>query len=109
VLLTQTPIRGADGSFQGVLQAVTDITEHRQLLRQLERRVHQLSIVKEIGETLHGTMNLAEVLHLILVGATAGPGLRFNRAFLLLADPTGRALEGRLAIGPSDGAEAGRI
>jgi PAS domain S-box-containing protein len=109
VLLTQTPTRSADGSHQGVLQVLTDITEHRRLLRQLERRVHQLSIVKEIGEALHGTMDVDEVLHLILVGATAGPGLRFNRAFLLLADETGSRLEGRLAIGPSDGGEAQRI
>lgn len=109
VLLTQTPIRATDGAHQGVLQSVTDITEHRKLLRALERRVLQLSIVKEIGEALHGTMDLDEVLHLILVGATAGPGLGFNRAFLLLADETGRALEGRLAIGPSDGEEAQRI
>ena len=65
--------------------------------------------MKEIGEALHGTMDLDEILYLILVGATAGPGLRFNRAFLLLADETGKSLEGRLAIGPSDGGEAHRI
>ena len=86
VLLTQSPLRSADGAFQGVLQALTDFTEHRNLLRAFERRVHQLSIVKEIGEALHGTMDLDEVVHLILVGVTAGPGLRFNRAFLMLAD-----------------------
>jgi len=109
VLLMQTPLRAPDGSYQGALQALTDISEQRHLLRQLERRVHQLSIIKEIGEALHGTMDLNEVLHLILIGATAGPGLRFNRAFLLLADETGQSLEGRLAIGPSDGGEANRI
>lgn len=109
VLLTQSPLRGPDGSFQGIFQALTDISEHKALLRALERRVHQLSIVKEIGEALYGTMDLDEVLHLILVGVTAGPGLRFNRAFLLLADENGSVLRGRLAIGPSDPEEAHRI
>src|SRR5207249_1944296 len=108
-LITQSPIRDSDGRFVGVVQALTDITEQRNLLRALEKRVHQLSIVKEIGEALHGTMDLDEILHLILVGATAGPGLRFNRAFLLFADEEAKRLTGRLAIGPSNSEEAGRI
>lgn len=109
VLLTQSPLRGPDESFQGIFQAVTDISDHKTLLRTVERRVHQLSIVKEIGEALYGTMDLDEVLHLVLVGVTAGPGLGFNRAFLLLADEKGVALRGRLAIGPADAEEAHRI
>ena len=109
VLITQSPLRGPDGAFRGAIQAVTDITEQKTLLKSLERRVHQLSIVKEIGEALYETMNLEEVLHLVLVGATAGPGLRFNRAFLLLSDEEGRRLIGRLAIGPSGSEEAARI
>lgn len=109
VLITQSPMHDPAGQFLGVVQAVTDITEQRNLLRAFERRVHQLSIVKEIGEALHGTMDLEEVLHLILVGATAGPGLRFNRAFLLFADDERKHLTGRLAIGPSNSEEAGRI
>lgn len=109
VLLTQSPIRDAEGRITGILQCLTDITEHRNLLRTLERQVHQLSIVKEIGEALHGTMDLEEVLQLILIGVTAGPGLRFNRAFLLLADEECLTLTGRLAIGPADAEEARRI
>lgn len=109
VLVTQSPIRGPGGEFLGMIQSLTDISEQKSLLRNLERRVHQLSIVKEIGEALHGTMDLEEILHLILVGATAGPGLRFNRAFLLFTDEEGKRLVGRLAIGPGNREEAGRI
>ena len=109
VLLTQSPIRGQEGAFRGSLQCLTDISEHRSLLRTLERRVHQLSIIKEIGEALHSTMDLDEILQLILIGVTAGPGLRFNRAFLLLADEGASRLDGRLAIGPADADDARRI
>ena len=109
MLITQSPLKDSEGRFHGLVQALTDITEQKTLLRTLERRVHQLSIVKEIGEALHRTMDLDEVLHLILVGATAGPGLRFNRAFLLFADEDGTRLSGRLALCPSNSQDAGRI
>src|SRR6476620_9811882 len=88
---------------------VTDTSDPEALLSALKSRVHQLSILKEIGEALYGKIDLDQVLHLILVGVTAGPGLRFNRAFLLLADDAETVLEGRLAIGPSDAEEASRI
>jgi signal transduction histidine kinase len=53
--------------------------------------------------------DLDETLGIILIGVTASQGLGFNRAFLLLIDHEENVLAGRMAIGPSDPSEAGRI
>ena len=73
------------------------------------RRAADLAILLEIGEALNSSVELDEILNMILTGATAGQGLRFNRAFLLLLDERDRALRGSLAIGPDDSIEAARI
>jgi len=54
-------------------------------------------------------VELDEILHAMLVGITAEEGLRFNRAFLALFDEAGETLEGRLAIGPGNREDGGRI
>jgi len=65
----------------------------------------QLTLTRALLETL----DPRRILYVILSGITAGDGLGFNRAFLLLADEGGRALRGHLAIGPETGSEASRI
>jgi hypothetical protein len=54
-------------------------------------------------------VELDEILNAILIGITAEEGLQFNRAFLALFDEAGETLEGRLAIGPGNREEGGRI
>jgi PAS domain S-box-containing protein len=109
VMVTRTQIQGPEGSTEGAFYLVLDLTGSKALERNLERRVAQLSILREIAEALQSAMGLNEILRTILVGATAGEGLRFNRAFLLLADEKRGELRGRVAIGPSDPEEAHRI
>jgi hypothetical protein len=75
----------------------------------LKEKVAELSILKEVNEALSSAMDLDEVLNIILVGATSHHGFGFNRAFLFLVSDDGAYLEGRVAIGPSDIAEAQRI
>jgi len=75
----------------------------------LKEKVAELSILKEVNEALSSAMDLDEVLHIILVGATSHHGFGFNRAFIFLVSEDGSLLEGRVAIGPSDSAEAQRI
>ncbi len=65
----------------------------------------QLTLTRALLETLDPD----RILYVILSGITAGDGLGFNRAFLLLADEGDRALQGKLAIGPENRAEASRI
>ncbi len=75
----------------------------------LEKKINELSILCELGRVLTSTLNLEEILQIVLIGVTAGQGLGFNRAFLLLLNQTGNELEGKMAIGPSDPEEAKRI
>lgn len=65
----------------------------------------QLTLTRALLETL----DTQRILYVILSGITAGDGLGFNRAFLLLADEGDRALRGHLAIGPETRTEASRI
>src|SRR5688572_6561911 len=60
----------------------------------------ELSILYEVSRALQKTLDEEEALYTILVGVTAGLGLGFNRAFILLVDPEENWLTGRLAIGP---------
>ncbi len=75
----------------------------------LKGKISELSILKEISEGLASAMELEDVLNIILVGATSHHGLGFNRAFMFLVSDDGRYLEGKVAVGPSDGAEAQKI
>ncbi|HEX6850594.1 MAG TPA: ATP-binding protein [Candidatus Polarisedimenticolaceae bacterium] len=75
----------------------------------LARRVGELRVIREIAESLHTAPDLAVILRTILVGATAGQGLRFNRAFLVLVDAARGELRGADGIGPADHEEATRV
>jgi signal transduction histidine kinase len=74
-----------------------------------DRRIADLTILYEVSRAMQNTLDEEKVLYTILVGVTHGRGLGFNRAFILLADPSGAELEGRLAIGPSSPEEAAVI
>jgi len=75
----------------------------------LENRVLELTILHDVSRALQRTMDETKALYIILVGVTAGWGLGFNRAFILLLDDAENALRGRLAIGPETPEEASRI
>jgi hypothetical protein len=109
VMVTRTDISGKEGQSEGAFYLIMDLTGSKALEINLERRVTQLSIIREIAEALQSAMDINGILRAILVGATAGQGLRFNRAFLMLADEKRGELRGRDAIGPSDPEEANRI
>ncbi len=72
-------------------------------------------LLKELGfqltvtRAMLGTLELDQILYIILSGITHGDGLGFNRAFLFLADEEGRELRASTAAGPADDAEAHRI
>jgi len=73
-------------------------------------RVTKLSLLNQVSEALYGAqLSLPQVLESVLIAMTAGQGLRFNRAFLLLVDERTRTLRGEIAIGPSSREEAERI
>ncbi|MFW6162712.1 MAG: ATP-binding protein, partial [Planctomycetota bacterium] len=96
------PIRDEDGEIVQVIRVTFDVTEHA-------RKVEQVSLLQKLSEAMQGTLELDRLLHLILTCVTAGPGLGFNRAVLLLVDDSHTVLEGRLGVGPSSLEEAARI
>ncbi len=68
-------------------------------------RTFYLTVTRALLESL----DLRRILYVLLSGVTAGDGLNFNRAFLMLVDEGERILQGECAIGPMDAAEAERI
>lgn len=92
--------------FRGEAQAIV-------LLINITRRwrnFRQLQLVNEIGRLFGASLDINEVLHTVLTCVTAGAGLGFNRAFLLLRDEDtstlGGTLSGAMALGPSSSDEA---
>jgi PAS domain S-box-containing protein len=95
---------------QKILQSIMrDVTEQREMEEELRQRISQLSILTEITDVLQSTLELNDVLSIILTGVTAGQGFGFNRAFILFLEDDGKVLRGQVAIGPSNVEEAGRI
>lgn len=95
--------------FRGEAQAVL-------LLINLTRRwrmFRQLQIMNEIGRLFGASLDINQVLHTVLTCVTAGAGLGFNRAFLLLRGEDGSTqagvLSGAMALGPSSEEEASRV
>ncbi len=89
---------------------VSDIRERQHEDELRAARLAKLTLLNQVSEALYGArLNLDQILQAILVCMTAGQGLRFNRAFLLLVDPSTNSLQGRMAIGPSNADEAARI
>lgn len=75
----------------------------------LDRIRAELSIFYEIGNAMRTTLDLEEILFIILTGVTSHAGLGFNRAMLFLLNEQENTLEGKMGIGPHSVEEAGRI
>lgn len=105
--LTLVPLR-----FRGQRQALLilrDRTPEVTLEENRQRSLANLAKINEISVLIHRSLDLDEILDMILVAATAGQGFRFNRAFLLLVDEDPQWIKGRKAIGPSNAHEAGLL
>ncbi|MCX5699981.1 MAG: sensor domain-containing diguanylate cyclase [Candidatus Omnitrophica bacterium] len=79
------------------------------LKSELERTKTELGILYEISNAMRTTLNLDEILYIILTGVTAHIGLGFNRALLFLINQKDGLIEGKMGIGPETGEEANRI
>ncbi len=99
---TAIPLRDEKGEISRVLILSRDITQR-------EKRLRQLSLLRELGQVLQQTLDIEKLLNLILTCITAGQALAFNRAFLFLVDAEKGAIYGKAAVGPSSGEEAARI
>ncbi len=70
-----------------------------QLMNKEQRRFSQLAILHRISDYIQEARDLDKILHVVLTGITAGYGLGFNRAILLLLDEREKNLIGRMGIG----------
>jgi len=102
----KTPVKDSAGNSTGIISIFIDITELRRFQREkarfeatIENNLMEISIKNEISEVLLSTRDLTDILHMILIGATAYQALGFNRAFLLLVDEQKNTLEGKVATG----------
>lgn len=83
-----------------------DLSQSAFAAASLEGRLAELTILYHVSHALQKTVDEEKALYIILVGVTAGRGLGFNRAFVLLLDEEAKTLRGRLAIGPETPEEA---
>ncbi len=93
----------------GIFGVIEDVTEQIKQQQELKSRIDELSMLAQISQVVSSALDTEEVLKIIMTGVTARQGLGFNRAFLFLLDDDGRTLCGRLAVGPTNAEEAGRI
>lgn len=85
-----------------VLLVIDNVTES-------SRRIFQMELLYRVTRLIQSSLDEDYVLHATLTCVTAGPALGFNRAFVLLAEDNDSVLQGRVAVGPRDEADASRI
>lgn len=96
------PIKDEKGRITHLLKITTDITLK-------EEKIHQYDLLRKLAELMQGTLQIDRLLHLILTCVTAGTALGFNRARLFVVDHDRNNVFGKMAVGPSDVAEANKI
>src|SRR3989338_468943 len=69
----------------------------------------ELEMFYEIGNAMRTTLNLEEILYVILTAATSHTGLSFNRVMLFLVNEKENRLEGKMGIGPDSAEDAAKI
>lgn len=89
---------------------VSELQEQRGRLQSmgsfLDSRDREIKFLHEISLVLQTSVDLDEVLSVVMTAITAGKGFGMNRAFLLLADKERKLLRGYLGVGPRDYGEA---
>jgi len=98
------------GTMEGLLDECAELLSGTETLRaDLRNKSAEVTLLGEVGRALQSTMELDQLLLVILTAVTAGDGLGFNRAFLIMLDEESGRLEGRMAVGPSHPGEAESI
>jgi len=75
----------------------------------LDSKEREIKFLHEISLVLQTSVDLDEVLSVVMTAITAGKGFGMNRAFLLLADRERKLLRGYLGVGPRTYGEAWEI
>jgi len=80
-----------------------DNGKDRNYQEDLNKARTELETFYDIGNAMRTTLNLEEILYVILTAATSHTGLSFNRAMLFLVNEKENRLEGKMGIGPDSG------
>ena len=70
----------------GISGISRDISEKKNVEKELVRRNQELSRLFFISSAMRGTLELERLLRMVLTAVTMGDGLGFNRAILFLVD-----------------------
>jgi diguanylate cyclase (GGDEF)-like protein len=89
-----------------IMPIMENKTKIQHLQKELKKAKAELWLLHEITNAMRTTLNLPEVLYIILSAVTSHEGLGFNRAMLFLANKSRSSLEGTMAIGPTNHEEA---
>ncbi|MDP2911207.1 MAG: sensor domain-containing diguanylate cyclase [Candidatus Omnitrophota bacterium] len=76
---------------------------------ELAKARSEIEMLYDIGNAMRTTLNLEEILYVILTAATSHTGLSFNRAMLFLVNEKENRLEGKMGIGPDSAEDASTI
>jgi PAS domain S-box-containing protein len=106
VSLTLSPIKNATGEIIGISGISRDISEKKNVEKELVRRNQELSRLFFISSAMRGTLDLDRLLRMVLTAVTMGDGLGFNRAILFLVDEEKGSLRGAMGVGPASYEEA---
>jgi signal transduction histidine kinase len=103
----RTADRALDDTMEALFAESVGLTSAVERLEAESRsKSAQVILLSEVGRALQSTMELDEILLVVLTAVTAGDGLGFNRAFLFLMDEAGSMIRGRMAVGPTHPREA---
>ncbi len=128
-MLAAVPLRGSDGAVEAVLfvadrqgsgivsRSALEILERfaaqasialqtSRLINSEQRMFGRIALLQRLSDYMQNTRDEEQIFHALLMGVTAGYGLGFNRAAILLCDPTQDTLLGRMGIGHLEHAEA---
>ncbi len=109
VSLTLSPIKNATGEVIGISGISRDISDKKNVEKELIRRNQELSRLFFISSAMRGTLELDRLLRMVLTAVTMGDGLGFNRAILFLVDEGKNVLRGAMGVGPASPEEAFHI
>jgi PAS domain S-box-containing protein len=109
VTLTLSPIKNSAGKVIGISGISRDISELKEVEKELVRRNQELSRLFFISSAMRGTLDLDRLLRMVLTAVTMGDGLGFNRAMLFLVDENKNILKGAMGVGPASYDEAFQI
>ena len=106
VSLTLSPVKNAAGEVIGISGISRDISEKKNVEKELIRRNQELSRLFFISSAMRGSLDLDKLLRMTLTAVTMGDGLGFNRAILFLIDEDRNTLRGAMGVGPESHEEA---